>query len=74
MKSSLADKIKCIKPHPERSEAEQKKFIGALLKLVDEEKIINPFCETSNDLITLDTGEIMDPEISACLGMVEKPL
>ena len=66
---------KSIKAHPESSNAEQKKFINhlsSLLRLVDEDKIINPFSETSEDLITLDTGEIMDPEIAACLGMVEE--
>ena len=66
---------KSIKAHPESSEAEQKKFINhlsSLLRLVDEEKIINPFCENNNELITLDTGEIMDSEIAACLEAVEE--
>ena len=56
--------------HPESSAAEQKKFIKdlrALLSLVEQGVIINPFKETSQQLITLDTGEVMDPEIINCL-------
>ena len=50
--------------HPESSIAEQKKFLWnlkAVLSLVNEGTIINPFKETGPDLVTLDTGEVMDP-------------
>ena len=50
--------------HPESSVAEQKKFIkhlNALCDLVKEGTVVNPFIETSSELITLDTGEVMDP-------------
>ena len=63
-----------MKEHPESSIAEQEKIIlqlDSLLRLVIEEKIINPFTENSQNLITLDTGEIIDPEVSRCLGMIE---
>ena len=29
--------------------------------------VVNPFNETSSELITLDTGEVMDPAIVDCL-------
>ena len=32
-----------------------KKDLAALIKLVDYERVINPFMETSSDLVTLDT-------------------
>ena len=60
----------CNLDHPEASPTEQKRFIKdlkALLSLVEEGTIINPFKETGPDLITLDTGEVMDPEIANCL-------
>ena len=56
--------------HPESSVAEQKKFIkhlNALCDLVKEGTLVNPFNKTSSDLITLDTGEVMDPAIVDCL-------
>ena len=56
--------------HPESSAAEQKKFIkhlNALCDLVKEGTVVNPFNETSSELITLDTGEVMDPAIVDCL-------
>ena len=52
--------------HPESSVAEQNKFLShlkALCSLVKEGTVINPFKETGAELITLDTGEVMDPEI-----------
>jgi len=52
--------------HPESSVAEQKKFIKyliALSDLVNEGTVVNPFNETSSELITVDTGEVMDPAI-----------
>ena len=56
--------------HPESSIDEQKKFIkhlNALCDLVKEGTVVNPFNETSSELITLDTGEVMDPAIVDCL-------
>ena len=56
--------------HPESSVSEQQKFLNqlrSLLELVDKNIIINPYGETQNQLVTLDTGEYMDPEISKCL-------
>ena len=53
--------------HPESSSAEQKKFfedLKALSNLISEGNIINPFKETGSDLITLYTGEVMDPEVA----------
>ena len=56
--------------HPESSVAEQKKFIkhlNALCDLVKEGTVVNPSNETSSELITLETGEVMDPAIVDCL-------
>ncbi|KAJ8371539.1 hypothetical protein AAFF_G00307400 [Aldrovandia affinis] len=56
--------------HPESSAAEQKKFLKhlkALCDLVKDDKVVNPFKEMGPDLITLDTGEVMDHEIANCL-------
>ena len=56
--------------HPESSVADQKKFIkhlNALCDLVKEGTVVNPLNETSSELITLDTGEVMDPAIVDCL-------
>ena len=56
--------------HPESSVAEHKKFIkhlNVLCDLVKEATVVNPFNETSSELITLDTGEVMDPAIVDCL-------
>ena len=56
--------------HPESPVAEQKKLIkhmNALCDLVKEGTIVNPFNETSSELITLDTSEVMDPAIVDCL-------
>ena len=41
-----------------------------MLKLIKDERVINPFKETSEHLIAIHTGEVMDPEISACLDSV----
>ena len=57
---------KDILEHPESSAAEQNKFLShlkALCDLVKEGTIVNPFKETGPELITLDTGEVMDPAI-----------
>ena len=46
--------------HPESSVSEQQRFLNQLeylLGLVDQEIIINPFGETDDQLLTLDTGE-----------------
>ena len=64
-----------ILEHPESSIAEQEKFkkdLSSLICLVDEGRIINPFMETSSDLVTLDTGEVMDPLIASCMYNVEE--
>ena len=56
--------------HPESSVSEQHRFLNqlqSLLELVDQEIIINPYGETGNELVTLDTGEYMDPEVSKSL-------
>ena len=50
--------------HTESSVAEQKKIIkhlNALSDLVKEGTLVIPFSETSSELITVDTGEVMDP-------------
>lgn len=56
--------------HPESSAAEQKRFLyhlNKLCSLAKEDQIINPFKEVGTDLITLDTGEVIDHEISNSL-------
>ena len=56
--------------HPESSVAEQKKFtkhLIALCDLVKEGTVVNHFNETRSELITLDTGDVMDPAIVDCL-------
>jgi len=56
--------------HPESSAAEQNKFLKhlkAMCDLASEGKVVNPFTETGPELITLDTGEVMDPEIALSL-------
>ena len=56
--------------HPESSAAEQNKFLKhlkAMCDLANEGKVVNPFRETGSELITLDTGEVMDPEIAQSL-------
>jgi len=53
--------------HPESSAAEQNKFLKhlkAMCDLASEGKVVNPFRETGPELITLDMGEVMDPEIA----------
>ena len=65
-----ASKHKGSLEHPESSTAEQKKFLKhlkALCDLVKEGTVVNPFKEMGKKLITLDTGEVMDPEIANCL-------
>ncbi|KAL8616927.1 hypothetical protein ACOMHN_041846 [Nucella lapillus] len=52
--------------HPEASSAEQSKFLKhlkALVSLVDEDRVVNPFTKQGPELVTLDTGEVMDPAI-----------
>lgn len=53
--------------HPEPSAAEQNMFLNhfkALCDLVKEGTVVDPFKETGPELSTVDTGEIMDPEIA----------
>ena len=48
------------------SETEQKNFLNhqkSLITVTEERPAINPFKENSVELITLDTGEMMDPAI-----------
>jgi hypothetical protein len=53
--------------HPESSVVEQKQKVSARpqrpLNLVKEETVVNPSKETGPEMVTLDTDEIMDPEI-----------
>ena len=54
--------------HPESLVDEHKKFIKHLTALCDlVGTVVNPFNETNSELITLDTGEVMDPDIVDCL-------
>ncbi|KAL8591565.1 hypothetical protein ACOMHN_055532 [Nucella lapillus] len=56
--------------HADSTHAEQTKFLNdlkTLCKLVTEGTIINPFKEAGSDLITLVSGEVMDPEITKSL-------
>ena len=56
--------------HPERSTSEQQKLlsqVSSLLELVEEQIIVDPYLETETELITLDTGEYMDPEVFGSL-------
>ena len=71
MDRNLEDKVT---EHAESSKAEQKKNqqLDSLLNLVSEDKIINPFGENGPHLVTLDTGEIMDPEVTKSLCDIEK--
>ena len=50
--------------YPDCSAAEEKKFLNHLKTLCD---LVNPFKVTIPDLITFDTGEVMDPAIIDCL-------
>jgi len=52
--------------HPESSLAERKKCLQdlkALLSFVNDGTFVNLFKDTGPELVTLDTGEIMDPEM-----------
>ena len=55
--------------HPENSASDQQIFPNQLKSLLDlvDLVIIDPYGETDNELVTLDTGEYMDPEISKSL-------
>ena len=55
--------VKGSQEHPESSAAEQKKFfkhLRAMCDITSEGTVVNPFRETGPELITLDTGEVMD--------------
>ena len=55
--------------HSESLTSEQEKFkkdLAALIKLVDDERVIYPFMETSSDLVTLDTGEVIAQSMYGC--------
>ena len=56
--------------HPEGSVSEQTKFLNqiqALLEVVQKKIAVNPFEDTESQLVTLDTGECLDPEINESL-------
>ena len=56
--------------YPESSTSEQQKLlsqVSSLLELVEEQIIVDPYLETETELITLDTGEYMDPEVFGSL-------
>jgi len=62
-----ADRTTTSCEHPDSSANEQMKFLrhlNELVNVVKEGRAINPFRETGPDLVTLDTGEVMDPEIA----------
>ena len=64
-----------IQEHPECTNAQQEKFkkdLTALISLVEDDKVLNPFCELSGDLVTIDTGEVMDPLIAQCMYDLEE--
>ena len=42
-----------------------------MLRLVDDDLIVNPYSKAESQLLTLDTGEYMDPEISKGLASLE---
>ena len=55
--------------HPEGSITEQNRFLDqvqCLIDLVDQDLIVNLYSETENKLVTLDSGEYIDPEIEEC--------
>ena len=55
--------------HPESSVAEQNNFLRdlkALLYLVKEGTVVNAFSKIGPELVTLDTGEVMDLVIVNC--------
>ena len=61
--------------HPESSKAEQFKFLRHLqflLNLFKDNRITNPFKELEPDLVTLDDGEIVDPQVAYCMRVVEE--
>ena len=61
--------------HRESSVVEQKKFLRdlkALLNLISEGTVVSPFKETGPELVTLDTGEIMDSDIASSLKAAPK--
>ena len=43
------------------------KHLNVLCDLVKEGTVVNPFNETSSELITLDTGEVVDPAVVYCI-------
>ena len=60
--------------HPEGSNKDQKTFsnhVKSMLRLVDDDLIVNPYSKAESQLLTLDTGEYMDPEISKGLASLE---
>ena len=65
------DDASSLAEHPDGSAKEQIKFLNqvqSLLKLVDDDLIVNPYSETENQLVTLDTGEYIDTEIYQSLS------
>ena len=69
-----ADKTTTSCEHPDSSANEQMKFLrhlNELVNVVKEGRAINPFRETGPELVTLDTGEVMDPEIANSFAKAE---
>ena len=61
-----------MKEHAEASASSQQnllKDVNALMKAVEDRSVGNPEMEQNQDLITLTSGEIMDPEIATCYRM-----
>lgn len=57
--------------HPESAATDHKQvlnYLKSLVKFVSEGVIIYHFTETGSGLITLDTGEAMDPEVAKSLS------
>ena len=58
-----------VNDYSESAVSAQKKFIkdvNALIETVHNQTVANPYSEMDSDLVTLNTGEIMDPEITSC--------
>ena len=61
--------------HPDSSVSTQKRFmkdLNAMLTVVKEGHIADPFDVHEEELIALDTREIMDPEIQRSLCSIEE--
>ena len=41
--------------------------LRSLVDLLKEDRIVNPFKETSSEFVVLDSGEVMNPQVKNCL-------